>query len=127
MAKLETKVTVHGARRVANKYRRAASQHPSFVDPPVKKWAQDQVRMLIVEPYPPERPMQTYVRTYKLPTGWIMEKIKDMSYAIRNVVIYSHWVVAEKYQAWMHKGRWWTAEDKMKKSIQEIWRSVKQL
>lgn len=119
---LKTKVTVHGARRVAVKYRRLASKHPPFVDPPVKAWADDQARLLAVEPYPPERPGQTYVRTYTLPTGWIVQKIKAMSYAVVNTVEYAHWVVSEKYQAWMHKDRWWTAEEKMdenKKALTE--------
>jgi hypothetical protein len=124
MAELEMRVKVHGARRIASKYRRAARRHPSFVDPPVKEWCQEQTRLLAVEPYPPERAGQTYVRTYTLPTGWVVERIKEMSYAVANTVEYAHWVVSKKYQAWMHRGRWWTAEDKMKANRKKLTKAI---
>ena len=110
---LSIKIAIHGATRIANKYRSAAARHPSFIDPVVEDWAWKQTRKLATKKYPPERPGQTYIRTYTLPTGWLVERTKEASYTVTNTIEYAHWVVSKKYQAWMHKGRWWTAEDVM--------------
>ena len=59
--------------------------------------------------YPPTRPGQTYVRTYKLREGWVVVKREEMSYGINNQVPYTRYVVGDAYgmgQAWMHAGRW---------------------
>lgn len=112
---LETRIKVHGATAIANKYRRAASRRPSLIDEPVHGWCNKMTRVLAKTPYPPPPAGSTYTRTYTLPTGWVVERIRDAGYAVINTVDYSHWVISMKFQAWMHKGRWWTAEEIMKK------------
>lgn len=117
-------IKVIGATAIANKYRRAASKRPSVVDPPTKKWANKMAKTLATTPYPPPPAGSTYVRTYTLPTGWRVEKQKDSSYTIKNRVEYAHWVVSKKFQAWMHRGRWWTAEDIMKQNRGDLKKSI---
>lgn len=107
-------ITVHGATSIANKYRTAASRNPDWIDEPTEKWCKNAAAMIAVEPYPPAPAGSTYTRTYTLPTGWAVERKRSASYTIVNRVPYAHWVVSKASQAWMHRGRWWTAEEKIK-------------
>lgn len=66
-----------------------------------------------IPPYPPERPAQKYVRTGALGRsyGTEVEAIGNLTIETLTVgVPYAHWVVDENKQAWMHRGRWWTAQ-----------------
>ncbi len=64
--------------------------------------------------YPPERPGQDYVRTFKLRRGWKIESAGPSGYKIsnrarfrgRSYVKYVVGTAAGTMQAWMHKGRW---------------------
>ena len=120
--KLDIKVI--GAAAIANKYRKAASHRPDLTDKPVKEWCNKMARTLAKTPYPPPPAGSTYVRTYTLPTGWVVEQQKSSIYHIKNTVEYAHWVVSKKYQAWMHRGRWWTAEEVMNENRKDLNKSV---
>ena len=121
---LKLDIKVVGATAIANKYRAAASRHPSLIDKPVHDWCNKMARVLAKTPYPPPPAGSTYTRTYTLPTGWATERVRDSVYAVINTVDYSHWVVSQKLQAWMHKGRWWTAEEILKKNRKELNKNV---
>jgi hypothetical protein len=102
---------VRGNNRVANKYRTAATRFPRRLDAityqHVQRWRGD----LKVKPYPPKRPGQTYVRTGKLANSWGVQKKGPASYKIINSAEYAKYVVSKVDQAWMHKNRWWTADE----------------
>lgn len=74
-------------------------------------------------PYPPPPPGSTYVRTYKLrdsihysvqPLGSTV--VMTMSVGVE----YGPYVVGEKTQARIHKGRWWTVEKVVRDSRNDI-------
>ena len=62
--------------------------------------------------YVPQRSGSTYQRTGTLGRGWSWTAINRYQVSITNQVAYSVYVVGNDIgegQAWMHKGRWWTA------------------
>jgi len=71
--------------------------------------------------YPPPLPNQKYVRTYKLQNSWQMGEIEDAGTEIKATVFsdgsargrygeYAQYVMHEKYQAQIHRGRWQTTD-----------------
>lgn len=83
--------------------------------------------------YPPERPGQTYVRTYTLGGGWmITPNSSGTGYSVSNNTPYTKYVVGNAYgleQAWMHAGRWQllrdVAEDEVSKLPEPIINEIK--
>lgn len=63
--------------------------------------------------YPPPPSNSTYVRTGTLGRS-ITTKVEtlggDTVGKIGTNVIYAPYVISEKRQAWMHRGRWWTLQ-----------------
>ena len=57
--------------------------------------------------YPKKRPLQKYVRTFKLRRGWLVEYSRTKT-RVRNNVPYAPFVQGDNTQAWMHAGRWRT-------------------
>lgn len=84
-----------------------------------------------VPEYPPEPPNSTYTRTMKLGQT-INTAVKEVGSEIYGVIAsprnYSPWVISSEYipevgagpQAAVHKGRWWTLQDVVKKSLAEV-------
>lgn len=66
--------------------------------------------------YPPTRPGQKYVRTGQLGRS-IYGEVRPLSGMPMGVLgtnlKYAKWVIDEKNQAWMHRGRWWTMQGKI--------------
>lgn len=60
-----------------------------------------------------------YSRTQQLASGWMAEG-QGFEVQVTNRTPYSHWVVDEDLQAWMHKGRWWVAQDVVKTNAFEV-------
>ena len=77
----------------------------------VDEWVKRQRDRLQQKPYPPERPGQRYVRTFQLRDSWRQERQAESRWLITDLMSYSSYVVQRGEQAWMHEGRWWTAEE----------------
>lgn len=71
--------------------------------------------------YPPPMPAQKYVRTYKLQNSWQIGEIEDAGTEMRARVYsdgsartkygeYAQFVMHEKFQANIHRGRWQTTD-----------------
>ena len=87
----------------------------SWKDKELGRWADDERKILAKMPYPPTRPNQRYVRTYKLKHGYRVQKPRKMVRVITNVASssrgeYGGYVVGQQ-QAYMHQGRWYIAFD----------------
>ena len=70
--------------------------------------------------YPPERPNQRYVRTYRLQKGWerpptVRVSGGDVTGSLANRVPYGPWVQGWDTQAWMHRNRWSTNQGILRK------------
>lgn len=64
--------------------------------------------------YPPARSGQRYRRTGRLGAGWsVTTRLtgNGATLSAANDVEYAKWVQNKPTQAWMHKGRWDTAQD----------------
>lgn len=108
----EIAFSIKGTNRVRNQLRRAASDFKTVTDRVIGEWARGLRRLLKSYPYPPMRPGQKYVRTGLLANSWSAQRIKVGSWTVANSAGYATWVVGNAKgvgQAWMHKGRWWTA------------------
>lgn len=109
-----TFVELRSYNRVQNKLRGLASELTDILDPGMRSFAQDLRLVLKTEPYPPPRPAQTYVRTGQLANRWRVVSRGPSHYEIVNEAsgrsgYYADYVVG--YQAWMHRSRWYKAED----------------
>jgi hypothetical protein len=81
-----------------------------------------------VPPYPAPPATSTYRRTGTLGRT-ITTEVRSLGVDVVGVIgtktIYAPWVIDEKRQAWMHKGRWWTLQGvvaKAKSVIVDIYR-----
>lgn len=66
--------------------------------------------------YPAPRQGQRYVRTYQLGSGWRASRTRLGRWRIWNTQAYSVYVVGDSAgqgQAWMHRGRWWIARQRV--------------
>lgn len=107
-------VELRGYNRVQNKLRGLASNLAGIIDPGMRDFAQYLRRTLKAEPYPPPPPGSTYVRTGQLANRWKVVFQALAQYLIINEAsgqsgFYADYVIG--YQAWMHVGRWWRAEE----------------
>lgn len=79
-------------------------------------WAQSRVvRKLVVKPYPPKRPNQRYVRTFRMQARWKADPAQGGA-RIYNEQPYAGHVVGDgegRGQAYMHVGRWWLARSEI--------------
>jgi len=93
------------------------------IQPALRKVSKQARRLLIGEltQYPPERPGQTYERTYKLQRGWERATPADQGrgFQIINAIPYVPLVQGDQ-QAWMHVGRWTPASEIAEKHAAEI-------
>jgi hypothetical protein len=79
------------------------------------KTHEDRVQKRLAK-YPPERPKQRYRRTGRLGNAWTVTTRltgNGATLAASNDTPYAKWVQDKPSQAWMHQGRWDTAQDIM--------------
>jgi hypothetical protein len=108
---LRFELTVRGANAVANRLRTAAARAGPEVQEASYRWAQETRGALKSTPYPAKRP-QRYVRTGRLASSWAVDRRGRGDVVISNSRDYARYVVGDHKgdsQAWMHRGRWWTA------------------
>ena len=102
--------------RVRNNLRRLAADRPDIGAPITQAWAYESKDYLRDLAYPAPTG-GGYIRTYLLPTGWIVNKVSTGVFEILNIVDYSVYVIKEFSQAAVHKGRWWVAEQELDKRL----------
>jgi hypothetical protein len=69
--------------------------------------------------YPPPPSGSTYQRTGNLGGGWAATKTANSVYSFDNPVEYAGYVVGDD-QAFMHRGRWWQASERIDERIVEL-------
>ena len=128
-------LTVTGTNRVIGKFRLVASTTPKALDAAIGEFAKRTRARLRSTKYPPKRPNQRYKRTGRLGRSWKASRLKPAVWAIDNTASvksrpYAMYVVGPrsgaigKRQAWMHKGRWWVAEEEVEKSVLDLRRAI---
>lgn len=109
---IHIKVTAKHAGQVAEKFgkfRGAKILADEF------KGHEDRVKKRLAK-YPPERPKQRYRRTGRLGNAWTVTTRltgNGATLTASNDTPYAKWVQDKPSQAWMHQGRWDTAQDIM--------------
>ena len=79
-----------------------------------------------IPPYPPPPAGSKYKRTGKLGRGitaevvTIASNISAILSATTDAVPYAPYVIDERHQAWMHRGRWWTLQAVARRQIPTI-------
>ena len=116
---------IRGYDRVRNNLRAIMAAHPQDVDNVMMQWAEDTRMFLKRTRYPSKPANSRYTRTGRLASSWRKDRVKPGVWAITNDArgprgqFYARYVVGEKNgpknqrQAWMHKGRWWNADEVM--------------
>lgn len=81
--------------------------------------------------YPPQRPNQKYIRTYKLRRSWNNRRIRITPSGVEGVIYsnsndapYNAYVQHPRFQAWMHKGRWQTTDDIARKRSKDVAKAI---
>jgi len=110
--------------------------HPMRVNDVMRKWAEDTRMFLKRTPYPAKPANSRYRRTGRLASSWKKQEVKPAVWAFTNDAkgprgqFYARYVVGEKNspagnrgqgQAWMHRNRWWNADEVIENvHIQEL-------
>jgi hypothetical protein len=113
-------VEVRGFDRVDRQLKAIAGQAKTVTLDTVEEWVKRQRDRLEARRYPPERPGQRYVRTFKFRDSWRTERSTETRWIIRNLQDYSEYVAQQGEQAWMHIGRWWTVEAVVQEDLPEL-------
>lgn len=69
--------------------------------------------------YPPPPSGSTYHRTGQLGSRWTIREAGSGMYAFENPTPYAGYVVGDE-QAWMHRGRWWKASERIEEQVVEL-------
>jgi len=117
-------IEVQGARQLQKKFNKYIRTSPGTFDKTMGRWVKQTAGQLGRESYPARRTGQTYVRTKRLKRGYRAKRIQSLVWQIFNFVRYSGFVVG-RFQAWMHKGRWWQALNKVEKRIPKLIKALK--
>lgn len=115
-------LTIRGQDEVTGALRNAAAQGQRRMSAATYHWAVNALPRLRSTPYPAERPGQRYRRTYRLRDGWGARPTQGGA-TIFNRQPYTGFVVGDWQgggQAWMHRGRWWTAEAILRNERQSL-------
>ena len=78
--------------------------------------------METIKVYPPERPNQVYVRTYRLKGGWFVMDVGN-GYRLQNYVFYTSDVVGNAYglgQGYWFVGRWKLVRDVVDAEVRKL-------
>lgn len=73
--------------------------------------------------YPPQRPGSSYVRTGTLGRRWTTQVTRSgdgLQGKIGNNTVYGPFVQSQRFQASVHRGRWQTDEDVVRRNEQRI-------
>lgn len=120
-------LTVLGERELAQTLYGAAANGHRRVQGATMDWAQGRaLPALRRQPYPPTRPNQRYRRTGLLGRSWEAGSEGDLL-VIRNTRPGATFVVGDGQgggQAWMHLGRWWTAESILRREQPELRKGI---
>lgn len=73
--------------------------------------------------YPPRRPLQKYVRTYRLRNAWMINK-RGAKTTLSNDTPYAPYVKGDNTQAWMHRGRWLTVSEDAERNMEGMVRAA---
>jgi len=94
-----------------------------IADSAAGKWLKRVRLQLFKTRYPPKRAGQRYVRTGMLGSSWSTSVIGPGRYQIKNSRTYARYVVGDhmgRGQAWMHKGRWWIALERIQQVAPDL-------
>lgn len=119
---------------------RRMEQYPDVLDKEMRQAHNGALTALQREipPYPPKPAGSTYIRTEKLGRGLgsgfsggqvglpSIRNVRKLGQGVyeseigSNTPHYNHYVIGERTQAYMHKGRWWTVKDWGIKAIDRV-------
>lgn len=107
---MQITIVVKNAKMVSKGLANIRAEIPRISELTMKKIADGIVKEM--RNYPPKRPRQRYVRTYKLRDAWQVKKLAT-GYTVKNGTKYANYVIGTPQgrignggQAWMHVGRW---------------------
>lgn len=118
---MKLEITVDGLDQVLTVFGRFEDL-PTLLDPAMREWvdATHRNRLAGTGQYPPERAGQQYQRTGQLGAGFMFDSIDKSHYQFVNRVSYVQYVVGDSDgdgQAWMHRGRWFVARERIETEL----------
>lgn len=100
---------------------------PRFFHPVMGKWVDRTGREYLwgMRNYAPPPAGSTYIRTGRLGDSWSSSELDWSAFVFENRADYAGLVVGED-QAWMHRGRWWRATDRIAERTDELMRDLEE-
>ncbi len=118
---MSVKFEILGSNRVRNALRGLAAAHTADTDPIIEKHTKQQARRLRQKRYPPMLPNQKYRRTMELQKKFRAQRGGAARWRVINNRRGAQWVIKKGMQnRRYHKGRWWTMEDELQKTMPEL-------
>lgn len=94
---------------------------PVYLNPLMREWAGRTTSTWLwgMKNYVSPRPGSSYQRTGELGNSWGYHELGPGQFSFDNMSDHAQMVVGED-QAWMHRGRWWQAAERIDEHIVEL-------
>lgn len=118
---IEIQVEFRGLEELARRFGNIAAINRAL-DSGMAAWVKQIVRSRFtgMQNYAPPPAGSTYIRTGTLGGGWNHAMHGPLRHAITNPVMYAPYVVGDNEQAWVHRGRWWTAARRVEQYLPDL-------
>lgn len=90
---------------------------PVYLNPLIREWAgrTTSTHLYGMKNYAP--PRGDYRRTGQLGNSWGYRELSPGQFSFENKADYAGYVVGDEEQAWMHRGRWWQAAERIDEQV----------
>ncbi len=94
---------------------------PKYLHPQVRDWAAQTTNTFLwgMKNYAPAPAGSTYQRTGELGNSWGIREAGPGQVSFENAAGYAQLVVGDD-QAWMHRGRWWMARERIEENLLQL-------
>ncbi len=120
MAWVDIEFSIENAEEVARQLGLVADL-PSYLAMAMSQWVAEAVMRKLAGTVNYPSPRGTYQRTGRLGNSWYSRVSRGSYVEFMNATPYGGYVVGDE-QAWMHRGHWWKASERVEEQMVELTR-----
>lgn len=123
---VELKLDIKNSKEVADALA-ALEELTTYFHPTMRGWVDQTTRNDLwgMKNYAPPRPGSDYVRTGRFGESWAYRDDGPSSFIFENVHEAAS-LIAGDDQAWMHRGRWWQAADRVEERLDDLMKRLEE-